>query len=399
MNQHLWSFASRSGLAAAMVVLLGAAPAPPPPIATYWVSASTDSGLGSGGSAGMAAMMAGRGSAVSRSLTLQLGSRQPGTTLEVGDHLPPASLGMGPSLPLLGTTKAPPGEQLGGMPRDYQRPNGRMLIYWGCGEHVGPGQPLVIDFAKLAAGQVPPGWGAVVSSALPPRPAAGRGYGEWPNERSSRAVPLSASLVGAHSVRSSISPPIGFTLGAGQDFMPALDLAERGTLPSGAARLGWRPAPTATGYALSLMGAGEGGGGTEVIVWSSSRTGSANALTMMDYLSPARVHQLITSGQVLAPTVSECLLPAEVAKAAPQGFVRIIGFGPEANFAEAPRAPKWVAKVRLKTSASLIRGMDMSGMGNTNGMPGGEPGQPGQPAKRRRPSWKDMLKGAVRPPF
>jgi len=279
------------------------------------------------------------------------------------------------------------------MPQDFQRPTGRMLVYWGCGEHVGPGQPLVIDFARLAAGQLPPGWGATIAGTTPPHPAAGRGYGEWPNDRDRKAVPVSGSLIGTHSLRSPISPPLSFTLGAGQDFMPALDLAELGTLPSGAARLGWRLAPTATGYALSLMGAGEGGRqGGDVIVWTSSRRGgAANAMGLLDYLPPARVRQLVTAGDVLAPTVSECLLPAEVARAAPMGILRMIGFGPEADFADKPRAPTWVAKVRFKTSASLIRGMSMGAAGNV-------PGTRGQPAPRRRPGLRDILKG-VRPPF
>lgn len=372
-------------------LLAAAPPAASPPVATYWVSASTDSGMGGGGAAGMAAMMMGRGGGgTSRSLTLQLGSRKPGVSLDVGEHVPPASLGVGSSLPLRGLANAPEGERLTGLPRDFQRPQGRMLVYWGCGEHVGPGQPLVIDFAKLAAGQMPPGWGAMVASAVPPHPAAGRAYGEWPNDRDRKSVPLSGSLVGSHSIRSTISPPIAFTLATGQDFMPALDLTERGTLASGAARLGWRPAPTATGYALSLMGAREGGG-SEVILWSSSKGGVGNAMGLMDYLPPAKVRQLIAAGQVLAPTISECVLPAEVARAAPVGMVRMIGFGPEADFAEAPRAPKWVAKVRFKTSASIIRGMSMGA--------GAGGGAPGQPAPRRKPSLRDLLKGVVRPPL
>ena len=42
------------------------------------------------------------------------------------------------------------------MPTEFQRPKGRILIYWGCGEHAGPGQPTVIDFATMKPGQVPP---------------------------------------------------------------------------------------------------------------------------------------------------------------------------------------------------------------------------------------------------
>ena len=35
----------------------------------------------------------------------------------------------------------------------------------------------------------------------------------------------------------------------------------------------------------------------------------------------------------------------------------MIGYGPEANFAEDAKAPKWTAKVRFKSLATLMRGM------------------------------------------
>ena len=59
-----------------------------------------------------------------------------------------------------------------------------MLIYWGCGEHVGAGQPTVIDFAKVAAGQMPPGMAAMAGMAhVVRRPSSAPGFGEWPNRK------------------------------------------------------------------------------------------------------------------------------------------------------------------------------------------------------------------------
>src|SRR5205085_7720135 len=105
----------------------------------------------------------------------------------------------------------------------------------------------------------------------------------------------------------------------------------------------------------------------------------------VDYLSPAEVKRLVAAGSVLPPTTSECLLPAEVAAASPAGMVMMIGYGPEANFAEKPKAPKWTTKVRFKTTASLMRGMQGYGGGY-----GGEanatdqPQPPDQPKKKKR---------------
>src|SRR3712207_7973345 len=52
------------------------------------------------------------------------------------DHFIPPALQMGASLPLITPVRepAPPSS----MP--FQQPKGRMLVYWGCGEHVAGAQ-------------------------------------------------------------------------------------------------------------------------------------------------------------------------------------------------------------------------------------------------------------------
>jgi len=379
--------------ALAATTLIGAAP--PPPLASYTVDVATTSGFGAGMAGGgrpglgqIMSMMRGGGGGAMRTLDLRLSARN-GVT-GTASHLPPATLGLGPQLPLIPPEPVvrTPRERPNEMPTTPERPQGRMLIYWGCGEHVGPGQPLVIDFAKMIPGQVPPGMmamamgarHAIARASLDPKAA------RWPNPRDSRPVPANGSLLGAHRVEASYAPAIGFTLGAGQDFMPALDVGERGTLPSGAARLGWTMAPQATGYALGLFGAGGGAGGAggEMIIWSSAKI--SGRFPDMDYLAPAEVRRQIVAGAVLAPNVSECLLPAEVARAAPNGLVTMIGYGPEAGFAEAPRAAKWVVKARFKSSATMIRGLSMEGDGSRSGEP---------PRKRKRFGIGDMLRGAI----
>jgi hypothetical protein len=395
MNHRNWLVAGVA-LSAIAAAAYAAAPAAPPPIATYWMDAATQSGMGAGLTPGarpnigqIMGMMSGGGSSVAHTLELRLASKQKAAAPEA-EHLIPPGLAMGPSLPLV-TPNAPPPERPTSMPQGYQRPKGRMLIYWGCGEHVGAGQPTVIDFAKLAAGQIPPGMAAMSNYAhavTRPGPRSAAGYGEWPNKQDSRAVPAAGSLAGAHKVEGNYSPPIGFSLAAGQDFMPSLELAEAGSLPSGASRLVWRPAATATGYALAMFGASGNG---DVVMWSSGR--NAAMFPNMDYLAPPEVRRLVGLGAVLAPTTSECVLPAEVAAASPAGMLTMIGYGPEVNFAEKPKAPKWTAKVRFKTSASVIRGM--GGYGGASAQQG-QPGQPGQPPKKRkRFGLGDILNGTI----
>jgi hypothetical protein len=380
---------------------------PPPPIASYWMDVSTTSGFGAGMMAGgsrpnvgaiMAAMNGGGGGSVAHTLQLRLSSRDKPAGTPQAQHFIPAGLDMGASLPLVtpeierASTPSGPSE-----PGTYEKPKGRMLIYWGCGEHAAAGEPMVIDLAKMTSGQVPENLKALSKMAQTmgrsrePTAGSSPGFGEWPNVKDSRTVPAAGSLVGAHRVEGNYSPAIAFNLGQGQDFMPSLGLHEAGATPSGADPLEWRPVAQATGYALSMFGANGNG---DVIIWTSAK--SASMAPAFDYLSPAEVKRLIASGAVLPPSTSQCTLPAEVAAAVPQGMVMGIGYGPEAFFADSPRAPKWTARVRFKSTAMLMRGMGGMGQGDSGGQAQTDQPQQPQPKKKHRGfGLGDLLGGAI----
>jgi hypothetical protein len=379
----------------------GGAPPPPPPIANYWMDVSTTGGmgamLGGGGRPDMAqvmAMMNGGGSAVAHSLNLRLSSRDKPTGAPEANHFIPAGMQMGPSLPLI-TPEQMRVQSSGGSkePGSYEKPKGRMLIYWGCGEHASA--PMVIDFAKVAEGQIPPGIEALsrLGRAMGrmamrvPTAENSAAFGEWPNRQDARRVPPTASLLGEHRVEGNYSPTMAFTLN--QDFMPGLGLHEAGALPSGADRLDWTPAAPATGYAMALFGSGGNG---DVIVWTSAK--SASFTPAFDYETPSEVRQLIASGAAMPPGTSECVLPAEVSQAVPQGMIMMIGYGPEAYFSDSPKAPKWTARVRYKTMDMMMRGMrGMMGAseGDDSGQAAAQEQQQQLPKKRRGIGLGDLL--------
>ncbi|RYF87713.1 MAG: hypothetical protein EON95_21425, partial [Caulobacteraceae bacterium] len=246
----------------------GPAPAAPParpqpgvgpitgPVADYWVSAATTSGFGSQLMTGkrpsmgsLLNMAAGQASAPQRSLTLQLSSSQAPSGPPEAAHAPPPALGVGASLPLLSPVSDKPGkpgaprETDPGDPSTYQRPKAKLMIYWGCGEHAGPGQPLVIDFSTLGPGSPLPdlGGGVQVRSERPPVFGTSVSYGHWPNERTRVNVPATGSLVGAHSVHGDYSPDIAFEVTPDLDFMPPLNVQDAGPTPAGGKRLSWSP--------------------------------------------------------------------------------------------------------------------------------------------------------------
>ncbi|MGH6730042.1 MAG: hypothetical protein ACREBK_07795, partial [Sphingomicrobium sp.] len=274
----------------------------PPPIADYWMDVTTSSGFGAGMTAGaqpsaeqVMAMMSGGGGSVGHALDLRLASKTKPAAAPQADHFVPPAVQMGASLPLVTPVRV----EVPAAPATFQRPQGRMIIYWGCGEHAGAGQPTIIDFSKLAAGEIPPQWKAMAGAAkVVTGPTSAPGFGRWPNDKDPRSLPSSSSVIGAHRIAGNYSPEIAFTLS--QDFMPGLCLMDAGALPSGAARLRWTPAASATGYALAMFGSSQSG---DVIMWSS---GKSAAMPTLDYLAPAEVKRLVAAGAVLPPGTSEC---------------------------------------------------------------------------------------------
>jgi len=364
-----------------------------PPVAQYWMSVDTAAGMtlpGMGGMGGiMAGVMGGQGQS-GRSVMLQLGSQRPSADGPRADHLIPSGMQMGASLPLVTPRQAPRAETTErDLPQGMEQPKGRMLIYWGCGENVRPGQPVIIDFARVAQGQTPPN---MVSRrvSIPNGPSASRArtYGDWPNQQDAKAVPAAASLRGDHQIKGNYSPDIQFALGEGQDFMDRVELATaaRG---AGAASVSWNAVGNATGYFATAMG----GDGNDVVMWSSSELQEMGG-ALMGYVPPAEVARLVRERIVLAPSVTECTVPGEVVKrAGGSPFLNFIAYGPEANFVHPPRPtdPKvvweqlWTVKVRFKSTASTLLG-ESSGGGRgparTQAPAGGGAEQSAEPAQK-----------------
>ncbi len=342
--------------------------------ATYWMSAETSSGMagmaaGSGGGAGaMMRALTGGGSGASyvRNLALQLGTGRRPAGAPSAEHLPPPGLQAGASLPLVSPQTARPTGPSAPWQGQMERPRGRMLIYWGCGERARAGQPVVIDFASLTSGQVPAAFAnSGLRPMIPPSPSTSATYGEWPNQRSQTRVPAGGSLVGEHVVRGNYTPEIRFALAPGQDFLAPVALTSNDAAASGAVPVAWRPVPGARAWFLSAMGAAQNG---DFVMWSSSET--QMAAMAMDYLSEADIARLLGQRVLLPATATSCTVPAEVARAAPQSMLSVAAFGGEANFSHPARParaaaswrPEWTVKLRTKSTHMGLLGMDMDEM-------------------------------------
>ena len=376
------------GNSAVALVLLIASPALAqtqkviPPKTVYWLSAATQSGFGMApgaqpSSQDMMRMAMGGGGSL-KLLDLDIGSKLPPAGPPAAEHAIPPSMSMGPALPLRTPKPTAPGrpEQ---PTEDFEPPKGKLLLFWGCGETARPGQPLVFDFAKMAAGQIPPNLfgGERIRISRPPSQSGWPTYGRWPNDdrkAGNKAVPANASLLGAHRVTGNYTPQIDFTLA--QDWMSPLGLNQAKS-PTGAITLKWTSVPGATAHYASMMGGKDEKGAPTVVFWSSSDT-QTFVSGLSDYIPPAEATRLVGRKQLMPSSQTSCAIPKEAVAAADGGLVSLVSHGPEQNFIHPPRPkdPKvdwvqeWSVKARYVSRAGAMLGMDeMPGGATASGKP------------------------------
>ncbi len=354
-----------------------------PPKTVYWMSAATQSGFGMApgaqpSSADMMRMAMGGGGGSMKLLELDLGSKLPPNGAPTAEHAIPPGMAMGTSLPLR-TPKAERPGTVNEAPEDFERPKGRLLLFWGCGEAARPGQPVVFDFAKMAAGAIPPNLfqGERVRISRPPSRSGWPTYGRWPNDdrkAGNKSVPAGATLIGPHRVTGTYTPQIDFALA--QDWMAPLALSQA-KMPSGAVTLNWTAVPSATAHFAQLMGGKDDKGTPTVVFWSSSE--SQTFLSgMSDYIPPSEATRLVGRKQLLAPAQTSCAIPKEAIAAAEGGLISLVSHGPEQNFIHPPRPkdPKvdwvqeWSVKARYVSRAGAVLGMEtMAGGATASGKP------------------------------
>lgn len=348
-----------------------------PPVSQAWIDIATYAGMAGMGAganpvAGIGGLFGG-----SRSEANRFGNTQTGTAgrwldvtlrtsrnpnLSEASQTVPAGSKLAPVLKLASPQeqKAPPGDDGVTEPESFERPKGKIYLYWGCGEAVRPGQPRVLDMATASAAD----YGKFFQSRRATQRGAhqARGRPVWPNPTDARTVPEGASLVGEHAFSGQGVPEgFNFPIPAAQDIMPPLDLAQRDA--SGATIVEWPALPTARAYFLAAMGSR---GENELVIWSSSEVPETGT-GLIDYQTNAAVDRWLNEKVLLAPSVTRCAVPKGVFGEG--AMLRGIAYGSELNVAHPPRPanpkqpwePEWAAKLRVKSVAMTMLGMDMGG--------------------------------------
>ncbi len=333
------------------------------PYPHYWMSVATSNqsipGM-SGEMSGMASLFGGKSAfgGPRRELLLQLESpQQAADGKPQAAHLIPPGQKMGESLPLV-TPRSEKREYTPGereRPESYEKPKARMLIYWGCGEKIGKGQPRVLDTAKMSPAEFGKAFsGRNPTRQTPPAPHKGWTYGDWPNGDDRTDVPRDSSLIGAHLVKGTYLPDIEFALDRKRDFMAPVEFSPIQATPAGSMNVQWQSIPTAIGYFASAMGHTQQSG--DSIFWSSSEVPEIG-FALQDYLTPGDVSRFIKEKVVMDSSRTTCTVPP-VFKDAEGAMLQFIAYGEELNLVHPPKPknpkqlwePKWSVKVRLKST-------------------------------------------------
>ena len=243
----------------------------------------------------------------------------------------------------------------------YDRPKGKISIYWGCSESIRPGQPRTLDVAKVSAEDFAKFF--VMRGKTAKGARSQPGYPAWPNKVDDRKVPEKASLVGQHRfVGDGVPESLTLTLAAPQDLMPAIALSQ--VKRDGGVHLEWQMIPHTRGYFISAMGAKSGGGdGADMIIWTSSELPDVG-FGLIDYQSNADVDKWIKEKVILPADVKVCDIPKGIFGEQGGGMLRMIAYGSETFFAYPPRPndaklawePDWQSKVRVKSTFSSMVG-------------------------------------------
>ena len=362
-----------------------------PPIAVYWMSVETAGGMGIALPPGMGGMMP-PGMQGGKRMKLDLGSSQQVGGEPRAAHAIPPALAMGQSLPLVTprVERAPAREREDEEEREFERPKGRMLIYWGCGDTVRAGQPVIFDFANMNPQDAARVFRSrAISRPRGPGPGRNRTYGTWPNQEDARAVPAQGSLLGDHVVSGNYSPEIRFAVDERHDFMAAVAFDPVRKTPGGAFAVRWKSVPTAIGYFATATGQGENQ--TDIVMWSSSDVQEMGQ-QLMDYIPPAEVERLIREKVVMTRQATDCTVPAGIFKGEGAMF-NFIAYGEELNLVHPPRPrdPQqaweqvWATKVRLKSTAMTFlaegeRSARRDRAPQETPQPDAEPAKPPKPA-------------------
>ena len=347
-------------------------------------------------------------------------SLKPG--IEAADQIP-GGLKLGKSLTLIpiDPTKPTQGSTPPGRIPDVTV---KITEYWGCGASVRKGQPKVASFTiKGGNKSIDPNnpMGSMqgvdfqqsgsLSKTIPVQDRdidLKPGWVYWPNRKHGKQVPNGARLAGDHRITGDgIPASMQFQVQETADFMPKLALRTQGEMTD-AIGLNWPTVERARGYHITGMHMQVlGENSYAMTLWSSAEVPGAGQ-DLHTNLSAGQLDKWLKQKVLLASTATSCTIPkgifagtsnVEGQQATMPGMLSMTAYGPESWITYPPKPadpklpwnPEWSVRLRARSSASAILGLDFGGMQQMES----EEGEGQQESQQKKPGMKGLLKGIL----
>ena len=347
-------------------------------------------------------------------------SLKPG--IEAADQIP-GGLKLGKSLTLIPIDPTKPTQ---GSTPPGRIPDVTVTIteYWGCGASVRKGQPKVASFTiKGGNKSIDPNnpMGSMqgvdfqqsgsLSKTIPVQDRdidLKPGWVYWPNRKHGKQVPNGARLAGDHRITGDgIPASMQFQVQETADFMPKLALRTQGEMTD-AIGLSWPTVERARGYLITgthMQVLGENS--YAMTLWSSAEVPGAGQ-DLHTNLSAGQLDKWLKQKVLLASTATSCTIPkgifagtsnVEGQQATMPGMLSMTAYGPESWITYPPKPadpklpwnPEWSVRLRARSSASAILGLDFGGMQQMES----EEGEGQQQQQQKKPGMKGLLKGIL----
>ncbi len=253
-----------------------------------------------------------------------------------------------------------------------------ILEYWGCGDKVRAGQPTKFKM-KMSGGAMQTSGSMSPGKFVPDRDVdATPAYAVWPNKKDGRRVPNGALLAGSHRFSGNGVPEsLKFDLGRNAEFMPKIALSAQGEATD-AIKLNWQRVDRARAYFINAFAMQSQ---NTIVLWSSAETAGAGH-GLQQYLTGSYIDRWLKEKVLLPTSTTSCTIPKGIFSApngsdpesgmAGMSMLTMIAYGPETHVVWPPKPadaeelkkwkPEWNVRIRTKSTAGAMLGMDMGGM-------------------------------------
>jgi hypothetical protein len=236
----------------------------------------------------------------------------------------------------------------------FEQPLSKILMYWGCGEKAGGGQPKVFDAAEFDDQLA-----RVLTSSMPATHAGSRRQRDEAVAHRNALFPEGAGMRGLHEVRAGINRT-QFMVDEQSDFLAPINITEARVTDRGAT-VRWERVPGASAYFVNMYV--HPARSPVALIWTSSRVPETGFALTERHPGGTEMIRLLDEGVLMRANSHECTIPPVMTRYRDHAIsIQVHAFGPETVIHAASREEVGLARtIRIApraTTTSLLLKLD-----------------------------------------